>query len=82
MAPGAQFLGSGAAKDAFTFDNLMKQGMVIVGDPDYVTEQIRFQTGKMGADHFMIYAPFGTLPMESATASLELFAKEVLPNLS
>lgn len=64
-----------------TMDHLLDQGIVIIGSPETVTKQIRHQQSRLGAGTFMMYAPFGTLPIEMATRSLELFAKEVLPGL-
>ena len=83
---GAQFLGETLAAEGQdkgpSLDWLLDKGLAIVGDPDSVTEQLRYQQRQFGAGTFMIYAPFATLPLDMALRSLELFAKEVLPNLS
>ena len=79
---GAQFLGESLAKaGGMSLDKLLNQGLCIVGDPDSVTRQIRYQQEQLGAGTMMVYAPFATMPLEMATKSMELFAREVLPNL-
>lgn len=82
---GAQFIGKTFAAEGQDrgpgLDYLIEKGLAIVGDPDSVTEQIRYQQKEFGAGTFLIYSPFATLPLELATRSMELFAKEVMPNL-
>ncbi|HLY66399.1 MAG TPA: LLM class flavin-dependent oxidoreductase, partial [Chloroflexota bacterium] len=80
---GAQFLGESMGGDGHgpNIDKLIEDGLVIVGDPEEVTCQILHQRERLGADTMMIYSPFATLPVSMATKSMELFAKEVLPNL-
>jgi alkanesulfonate monooxygenase SsuD/methylene tetrahydromethanopterin reductase-like flavin-dependent oxidoreductase (luciferase family) len=82
---GAQFLVEALAAEGQdkgpNLEWLIDHGLAIIGDPDSVTEQIRYQQKQFGAGTFMIYAPFATLPLNLAMRSLELFAKEVLPNL-
>jgi len=46
-----------------------------------VIRQIRYQQKQLGAGTMMVYAPFATMPLDMATKSMELFAREVLPNL-
>lgn len=74
----AESLAAGKVPD---IDWLIAEGLAIVGSPQSVTEQIRYQQERFGAGIMMLYAPFGTLPVEMATRSLELFAREVLPGL-
>ncbi len=62
-------------------DGMLDQGLCIVGDPDSVIRQIRSQQKQLGAGTMMVYAPFATMPLDMATKSMELFAREVLPNL-
>ncbi len=79
---GAQFLGESLAKaGGMKLDRMIDQGLCIVGDPDSVIRQCRYQQEQLGADTMMVYAPFATMPLEMATKSMELFAREVLPNL-
>ena len=79
---GAQFLGEILAKaGSMSLDGMLDQGLCIVGDPDSVIRQIRYQQEQLGAGTMMVYAPFATMPLDMATKSMELFAREVLPNL-
>ena len=79
---GAQFLGESLAKaGSMGLDGMLDQGLCIVGDPDSVIRQIRYQQKQLGAGTMMVYAPFATMPLDMATKSMELFAREVLPNL-
>lgn len=79
---GGQFLfESLAAGKIPSMDWLIDQGLAIIGSPDTVIRQIRQQQRAFGADTMLMYSPFGTLPMDLATKSLELFANEVLPAL-
>jgi alkanesulfonate monooxygenase SsuD/methylene tetrahydromethanopterin reductase-like flavin-dependent oxidoreductase (luciferase family) len=81
-AAGAQFLGASLdVSQGPNLDKLIDDGLVIIGDPDTVTRAILHQRDRLDAATFMMYSPFATLPVSMATSSLELFAKEVLPNL-
>jgi alkanesulfonate monooxygenase SsuD/methylene tetrahydromethanopterin reductase-like flavin-dependent oxidoreductase (luciferase family) len=63
------------------FEKLQSEGISIVGDPDSVTEQILFQCKTLGTNKIMMRPVFGKLRLPQAKKSLELMAKEVLPNL-
>lgn len=65
----------------FTFEQMQGEGLAIVGDPDHVTEEIKAQQEVLGIGTFLTFVPFSTLPLSLATRSMELFAREVLPNL-
>ena len=82
---GAQFLLEALAAEGQdkgpSIDYLIDKGLAVIGDPDSVIEQLRYQQKQFGAGTFMIYSPFATLPLELAMRSMELFAKEVMPNL-
>ncbi len=66
----------------WSFEQLQDAGISIVGDPDYVTEQILRQCRMMGTDKIMMRPVFGRLRLNQVKKSLELMAKEVLPNLN
>jgi len=70
-----------AREGTFSFEQLQQDGFCIIGDPDYVTRQIKHQQEVLGVGTIMMYAPFASLPLSLANKSIELFAKEVLPNL-
>ena len=65
----------------FDFDLTQKEGLTFVGDPDYVTREIRAHMQELGAGVIMGLFQFGSLPHALATKNMELFAKTVLPAL-
>ena len=65
----------------FDFDLTQKEGLTFVGDPDYVTREIRAHMQELGAGVIMGLFQFGSLPHALATRNMELFAKTVLPAL-
>lgn len=81
-AGGPQLFESLSAGKVPETDWLIEQGMAIVGSPKSVVAQIRRQQEAFKAGTMMMYAPFGTLPMDLATKSLELYASDVLPELA
>lgn len=64
-----------------TFDETQREGMTFVGDPDYVTREIKSLMREVGAGVLMGLFQFGSLPHELARKNIELFAREVLPEL-
>ncbi len=66
---------------ALTFESVQEDGLAIVGDPDHVIHEIRAQQEALGIGTFLTFVPFSTLPLDLATRSIELFAREVLPHL-
>jgi alkanesulfonate monooxygenase SsuD/methylene tetrahydromethanopterin reductase-like flavin-dependent oxidoreductase (luciferase family) len=66
----------------WSLEQLQEAGIVIVGDPDHVTEQIIHQCSTTGTNKIMMRPVFGRMRLNQAKRSLELMAKEVLPNLS
>ncbi|HEY2990751.1 MAG TPA: LLM class flavin-dependent oxidoreductase [Candidatus Binatia bacterium] len=65
----------------WSFELLQREGITIVGDPDYVTEQILRQCRTLGTNKIMMRPVFGRLRLHQVKKSLDLMAKEVLPNL-
>ena len=63
------------------FDQLDRDGYVIIGSPDTVTRKIKEQEAALGAGIFVPYIPFGAMRPADAMKSVELFGKEVLPNV-
>jgi alkanesulfonate monooxygenase SsuD/methylene tetrahydromethanopterin reductase-like flavin-dependent oxidoreductase (luciferase family) len=64
------------------WDELVKSGYMIAGDPDSVARQIQDQMKQIGADHFMGMFHIGNLAHEKVTSSLDLFKKEIMPRLN
>lgn len=66
----------------WSFEKLNEEGIAIVGDPDYVTEQLLSQCRTLGTERIMMRPVFGRLRLPEVKNSLKLMAKEVLPNLA
>ncbi len=64
------------------WDDLVKSGYMIAGDPDSVARQIQDQMKQIGADHFMGMFHIGNLAHEKVISSLNLFKKEIMPRLN
>ena len=64
------------------WDELVKSGYMIAGDPDSVARQIQDQMKQVGADHFMGMFHIGNLTHEKVISSLDLFKKEIMPRLN
>jgi alkanesulfonate monooxygenase SsuD/methylene tetrahydromethanopterin reductase-like flavin-dependent oxidoreductase (luciferase family) len=64
------------------WDELIKSGYMIAGDPDGVARQIQDQMKQVGADHFMGMFHIGNLAHEKVISSLDLFKKEIMPRLN
>ena len=64
------------------WDELVKSGYMIAGDPDSVARQIQDQMKQIGADHFMGMFHIGNLAHEKVISSLDLFKKEIMPRLN
>jgi alkanesulfonate monooxygenase SsuD/methylene tetrahydromethanopterin reductase-like flavin-dependent oxidoreductase (luciferase family) len=67
--------------DDQSYEAVLRDGYCIVGSPDTVTRRIKEQQEALGVGVFLTYLPFGTMEPPQAMQSLELFAKEVMPNL-
>ena len=64
-----------------TFDELAEQGYVIVGSPKTVTERLRAAQAELGFGTLLVLPQFGTLPHDLTKRNMEMFAKEVMPQL-
>ena len=64
------------------WDELIKSGYMIAGDPDSVARQIQDQMKQIRADHFMGMFHIGNLAHEKVIASLNLFKREIMPRLN
>jgi alkanesulfonate monooxygenase SsuD/methylene tetrahydromethanopterin reductase-like flavin-dependent oxidoreductase (luciferase family) len=63
------------------WDGLLNTGYLIAGNPDNVAKRIRQQMEQVGADHFMGMFHIGNLHHDRVIHSLDLFKKEVMPQL-
>ncbi len=65
----------------FDFDLCQREGISIIGDPDYVTREIQRQMRELGAGVFMGLFQFGSMPHDLAQKNIRLFGEKVLPAL-
>ncbi len=65
----------------FDFDLCQKEGLTVIGDPDYVIREIQAQTRALGVGVFIALLHFGSMPHELASKNIRLFARQVLPEL-
>jgi len=72
--------GGGRAPGGRTL-NAIERGTFIAGDPDAVTEQIIAQQKATGAGVLIIRPEMGALTLDEVADELDLFAKEVLPEI-
>ena len=63
------------------YDGLIRSGYLIAGSPDSVAKQIKNQMRQVGADHFMGMFHIGNLHHDKVVNSLNLFKKEIMPQL-
>ena len=72
--------GGGRAPGGRTM-NAIERGTFIAGDPDAVTDQIIAQQKATGAGVLVIRPEMGVLTLDEVADELDLFAKEVLPEI-
>ena len=60
----------------------VEKGLVLVGPPDAICEQLESQIEELGINYMTLGFYFGTLPHTKVMRSLELFASEIMPKLS
>ena len=65
----------------FDFDVSQKHGMSIIGDPDYVTRELRAQASALGAGTLIAFFHFGSMPTALAKKNIKLFSEHVLPEV-
>jgi alkanesulfonate monooxygenase SsuD/methylene tetrahydromethanopterin reductase-like flavin-dependent oxidoreductase (luciferase family) len=63
-----------------TFESLMEKGIVIAGSPTTVAKRIK-EWHRRGVGHFLMMNQAGSLSAELTRRSMELFAREVYPEL-
>ena len=63
------------------YEKLIEDDYLVAGSPDTVTRLVKKQEKALGVGRFLTYLPFGTMEPSQAMRSLELFGREVLPNL-
>jgi alkanesulfonate monooxygenase SsuD/methylene tetrahydromethanopterin reductase-like flavin-dependent oxidoreductase (luciferase family) len=64
-----------------TFEEWEQEGMAIAGSPATVWAAIEQQAGELGINYLLAYLFFGTMTLDEALRSLELFRSEVMPKI-
>lgn len=65
----------------FDFDLCQRDGLSIIGDPEYVVDEIRRQEQELGIGVLIGFFQFGSMPHEQASRNIRLFSERVLPKL-
>ena len=65
-----------------TYEDSVRQGMIIAGSPKTVVAELRRQSGELGINYLLAYMFFGTMSLSDAMRSLALFTTEVMPEIS
>ncbi len=63
------------------FDTCQQDGYTLMGSPETVVDGIKAQKKELGLGILIGMFHFGSMPVEIARRSVELFAKEVLPEV-
>ncbi len=63
------------------WEELLSCGYLIAGSPDTVAANVKAQMQGVGAEHFMGMFHIGNMAHADVMASLELFSREVMPQL-
>jgi alkanesulfonate monooxygenase SsuD/methylene tetrahydromethanopterin reductase-like flavin-dependent oxidoreductase (luciferase family) len=74
---------SGGPRKSFgqmSYEDLVDAGMVIVGSPESVNEQIERLRAELGFGQIMGLMCIGDTPHDRVVRTMELFAREVMPN--
>jgi hypothetical protein len=61
------------------FDALQAMGMGIAGAPETVRRYIASAVAATGITYFVSDMAFGSIPFDAASRSVDLFAREVMP---
>jgi alkanesulfonate monooxygenase SsuD/methylene tetrahydromethanopterin reductase-like flavin-dependent oxidoreductase (luciferase family) len=74
--------GSIPIRFARDFDEARQRGIAIAGTPARVREELERQVAASGCTYLVCRLMFGNMPETQASASVDLFAGEVMPNLA
>ncbi len=64
------------------FEGALESGVLMVGSPSTIREQLEQQIEEMGVDYMVFEMAFGTLNQEQKMHSLGLFANEIMPHFA
>ncbi len=71
----------GARFENFTFDQFQKDGEIIVGDPDYVVDELKHQQKELGCGTVLGLFQFGSLPHDLVVKNLKMYSERVMPRI-
>lgn len=63
----------------YTYEDFVKEGWVLVGDPKSVRDQLKQHLKQLGAGLFLALLQIGTMSHWETVRNLELFAQEIIP---
>jgi alkanesulfonate monooxygenase SsuD/methylene tetrahydromethanopterin reductase-like flavin-dependent oxidoreductase (luciferase family) len=64
-----------------TAKDMMEKEFVVIGSPTTVREKLEAMAKRLNVGHLMTVLQFGSMPHDLAMSNIELFGREVLPNL-
>ena len=80
-AAAAAAAGPAGGKPGMSFDDMIEQGYVVIGDPDQVAERTVALAKDLRIGHLMALCHFGNMDKELTMHNTELMATKVLPQV-
>ena len=80
-ARAAEFKKTAVVKQALSFDDMVEQGYVIIGDPDQVAERTAELAKSLNIGHLMALCHFGNMAKDLVLHNIDLMATKVLPQV-
>ena len=67
---------------SLTFERIVEQDLMWIGDPNYITQRLRWLRDECGADFVMSNMSPGGMEHDKVVKSMELLATKVMPQLA
>jgi alkanesulfonate monooxygenase SsuD/methylene tetrahydromethanopterin reductase-like flavin-dependent oxidoreductase (luciferase family) len=74
-------MGRGKAPNEYTYEEIIENGMAVVGSPDTVGERFEALMDELGFGQIISLMGVGDMPHYRTIKSMELFANDVMPAL-
>jgi alkanesulfonate monooxygenase SsuD/methylene tetrahydromethanopterin reductase-like flavin-dependent oxidoreductase (luciferase family) len=74
-------MGRGKAPNEYTYEEIIDNGMAVVGSPDSVGERFEALADELGFGQVIALMGVGDMPHYRTVKSMELFATQVMPAL-
>jgi alkanesulfonate monooxygenase SsuD/methylene tetrahydromethanopterin reductase-like flavin-dependent oxidoreductase (luciferase family) len=71
-----------AVRRGANFEECVDDGSVIAGTPEQVRAELERQAAQLGINYLLTYLFLGTMTLDEALRSLQLFSAEVMPKLA